>query len=245
MKVAILGAAGRMGQMLVKLAEADPALSVVAQIDVADGYDTTWPEETEAVVDFSFHAAVAPNVEKAAAQGLAYVIGTTGLTPDEQARVDACSAKIPVVQAANYSLGVNLLLALVRQAAAVLGPQYDVEVVEMHHRHKKDAPSGTALMLAHAAAEGRGVKLDDVACYGRKGLVGERPAGEIALHALRGGSVVGDHTVMFAKNMEILEPTHRAISRESLAEGCIQSIKWVAARKDGEVHSMIEVLGLC
>ena len=185
MKVAILGAAGRMGQMLVKLAGADPTLSVVAQIDVADGYDTTWPEETEAVVDFSFHAAVAPNVEKAAAQGLAYVIGTTGLTPDEQARVDACSAKIPVVQAANYSLGVNLLLALVRQAAAVLGPQYDVEVVEMHHRHKKDAPSGTALMLAHAAAEGRGVKLDDVACYGRKGLVGERPAGEIALHALR------------------------------------------------------------
>lgn len=179
MKVAILGAAGRMGQMLVKLAGADPALSVVAQIDVADGYDTTWPEEAEAVVDFSFHAAVAPNVEKAAAQGLAYVIGTTGLTPDEQARVDACSAKIPVVQAANYSLGVNLLLALVRQAAAVLGPQYDVEVVEMHHRHKKDAPSGTALMLAHAAAEGRGVKLDDVACYGRKGLVGERPAGEI------------------------------------------------------------------
>ena len=126
MKVAILGAAGRMGQMLVKLAGADPALSVVAQIDVADGYDTTWPEETEAVVDFSFHAAVAPNVEKAAAQGLAYVIGTTGLTPDEQARVDACAAKIPVVQAANYSLGVNLLLALVRQAAAVLGPQYDV-----------------------------------------------------------------------------------------------------------------------
>ena len=146
MKVAILGAAGRMGQMLVKLAGADPALSVVAQIDVADGYDTTWPEETEAVVDFSFHAAVAPNVEKAAAQGLAYVIGTTGLTPDEQARVDACTAKIPVVQAANYSLGVNLLLALVRQAAAVLGPQYDVEVVEMHHRHKKDAPSGTALL---------------------------------------------------------------------------------------------------
>lgn len=242
MKVAILGAAGRMGQMLVKLVGADPALSVVAQIDVADGYDTTWPEGTEAVVDFSFHAAVAPNVEKAAAQGLAYVIGTTGLTPDEQARVDACSAKIPVVQAANYSLGVNLLLALVRQAAAVLGPQYDVEVVEMHHRHKKDAPSGTALMLAHAAAEGRGVKLDDVACYGRKGLVGERPAGEIALHALRGGSVVGDHTVMFAGDVERVEITHRAQSREAFAAGALRAALWAVGRKPGK-YDMRDVLG--
>lgn len=242
MKVAILGAAGRMGQMLVKLAGTDPALSVVAQIDVADGYDTTWPEETEAVVDFSFHAAVAPNVEKAAAQGLAYVIGTTGLTPDEQARVDACTAKIPVVQAANYSLGVNLLLALVRQAAAVLGPQYDVEVVEMHHRHKKDAPSGTALMLAHAAAEGRGVKLDDVACYGRKGLVGERPAGEIALHALRGGSVVGDHTVMFAGDVERVEITHRAQSREAFAAGALRAALWAVGREPGK-YDMRDVLG--
>ena len=242
MKVAILGAAGRMGQMLVKLVEADPALSVVAQIDVADGYDTTWPEGTEAVVDFSFHAAVAPNVEKAAAQGLAYVIGTTGLTPGEQARVDACAAKIPVVQAANYSLGVNLLLALVRQAAAVLGPQYDVEVVEMHHRHKKDAPSGTALMLANAAAEGRGVKLADVACYGRQGLVGERPAGEIALHALRGGSVVGDHTVMFAGDVERVEITHRAQSREAFAAGALRAALWAVGRRPGK-YDMRDVLG--
>ena len=175
MKVAILGAAGRMGRMLMKLAEADANLEVVAKVDVVDGYDTTWPAGTEAVVDFSFHAAVAPNVEKAAAEGVAYVIGTTGLTAEEQARVDACIGKIPLVQAANYSLGVNLLLALVRQAAAVLGPQYDIEVVEMHHKHKKDAPSGTALMLANAAAEGRAVKLADVACYGRRGLVGRKP----------------------------------------------------------------------
>ena len=192
MKVAIVGAAGRMGQMLVKLAEADPELEISAKVDVAPGFDSTWPVGTEAIIDFTFHAAVPANIEKAAAEGAAYVIGTTGLTPEEQARVDACAAKIPVVQAANYSLGVNLLIDLVRQAAAVLGPQYDVEIVEMHHRHKKDAPSGTALMLAHAAADGRGVKLDDVACYGREGIVGERPEGQIALHALRGGSVVGD-----------------------------------------------------
>jgi len=242
MKVAIIGAAGRMGQMLVKLAAADPALEVVAQIDVAEGFDRAWPAGTEAVVDFSFHAAVPANVEAAAAAGVAYVIGTTGLAPDEQARVDACAAKIPLVQAANYSLGVNLLLALVREAAAALGPQYDVEVVEMHHRHKKDAPSGTALMLANAAAEGRGVKLDDVACYGRQGLVGERPEGEIALHALRGGSVVGDHTVMFAGDVERVEITHRAQGREAFAAGALRAALWAAGRSPGK-YDMRDVLG--
>ena len=242
MKVAILGAAGRMGRMLMKLAEVDANLEVVAKVDVVDGYDTTWPAGTEAVVDFSFHAAVAPNVEKAAAEGVAYVIGTTGLTAEEQARVDACIGKIPLVQAANYSLGVNLLLALVRQAAAVLGPQYDIEVVEMHHKHKKDAPSGTALMLANAAAEGRAVKLDDVACYGRRGLVGERPEGEIALHALRGGSVVGDHTVMFAGDLERVEITHKAQSREAFAAGALRAALWAVGRKPGK-YDMRNVLG--
>ena len=242
MKVAILGAAGRMGRMLVKLAEADANLEIVAKVDVVDGYDTTWPAGTEAVVDFSFHAAVAPNVEKAAAEGVAYVIGTTGLTAEEQARVDACIGKIPLVQAANYSLGVNLLLALVRQAAAVLGPQYDIEVVEMHHKHKKDAPSGTALMLANAAAEGRAVKLDDVACYGRRGLVGERPEGEIALHALRGGSVVGDHTVMFAGDLERVEITHKAQDRAAFAAGALQALKWAKGKPAG-IYTMRHVLG--
>jgi len=242
MKVAILGAAGRMGQMLVKLAEADANLEVVARIDVAPGFDAEWPAETEAVVDFSFHAAVAPNVEKAASAGIAYVIGTTGLTAEEQARVDACTTKIPVVQAANYSLGVNLLLDLVKRAAATLGVQYDIEVVEMHHRHKKDAPSGTALMLANAAAEGRGVKLDEVACYGRQGLVGERPEGEIALHALRGGSVVGDHTVMFAGDVERVEITHKAQGREAFAAGALRAAQWAAGRAPGK-YDMRDVLG--
>ena len=242
MKVAILGAAGRMGQMLVKLAEADAHLEVVAQIDVAPGFDSTWPAGTEAVVDFSFHTAVAPNVEKAAADGIAYVIGTTGLTAEEQARVDACTSRIPLVQAANYSLGVNLLLDLVKRAAAVLGPQYDIEVVEMHHRHKKDAPSGTALMLANAASAGRGVKLDDVACYGRNGLVGERPEGEIALHALRGGSVVGDHTVMFAGDVERVEITHKAQGREAFAAGALRAALWAVGRAPGK-YDMRDVLG--
>ena len=198
MKIAIVGAAGRMGKMLVALADVHPALEVVAKVDVAEGYDKTWPAGTEAVIDFSFHSAVPAFVAKAAEEGLAYVLGTTGLSAEEQQAVDAAAKRIPVVQSGNYSLGVNLLLNLVKTAAKVLGPEYDVEVVEMHHRHKKDAPSGTALMLAKAAAAGRGVDFDAAAVYGRKGIVGERPEGEIAVHALRGGSVVGDHTVMFA-----------------------------------------------
>ncbi len=242
MKVAILGAAGRMGRMLCALAEANPELELVARVDVADGFDTAWPDDTEAVVDFTFHTAVPANVEKAAAAGVAYVIGTTGLSADEQARVDACAQKIPIVQAANYSLGVNLLLALVRKAAAVLGTDYDIEVVEMHHRHKKDAPSGTALMLARAAAAGRQVELDDVACYGRHGIVGERPEGQIALHALRGGSVVGDHTVMFAGDVERVEITHKAQGREAFAAGALRAAQWAAGRAPGR-YDMRDVLG--
>ena len=155
MKIAILGAAGRMGKMLCKLAEGTD-LEVVSKVDIADGYDRAWSSDVEGVIDFSYHTAVPGAVEKAAAAGIPYVIGTTGLTAEEQARVDAAAKKIPVVQSGNYSLGVNLLLELVKKAAGVLGPEYDIEVVEMHHKHKKDAPSGTALMLAKAAREGRG-----------------------------------------------------------------------------------------
>jgi len=146
------------------------------------------------------------------------------------------------VQSGNYSLGVNLLLNLVKTAAKVLGPEYDVEVVEMHHRHKKDAPSGTALMLAKAAAAGRGVDFDAAAVYGRKGIVGERPEGEIAVHALRGGSVVGDHTVMFAGEVERVELTHRAQSREAFAAGALKAAQWAAGRQPG-IYTMRDVLG--
>ena len=242
MKVAILGAAGRMGKMLVSLAEADPDLEVVSRVDVADGYDREWVSGTEAVIDFTFHEAVPSNVEKAAREGVAYVIGTTGLTPEEQARVDACAARIPIVQAANYSLGVNLLLELVSRAASVLGPKYDIEISEMHHRHKKDAPSGTALMLGRAAAEGRGVSLDDVAVYGRHGLVGERPEGEIAFHALRGGSVVGDHSVVFAGDVERVEIVHKAQGREAFAAGALRAALWARGKAPG-MYDMRDVLG--
>ena len=239
MKIAIVGAAGRMGRKLVGLAP-DAGLEVVAQVDVAEGYDRAWPKETEGVIDFSHHAGVPGFVAQAAEQGIPYVIGTTGLSPDEQRSVDAAARKIPVVQSGNYSLGVNLLVELVRRAATVLGPEYDVEVAEMHHRHKKDAPSGTALMLAKAAARGRGRGDDFV--YGRHGDVGERPVGEIAIHALRGGSVVGDHTVMFAGDLERVELAHKAQDRTAFAAGALKALAWAKGRAPG-AYTMRDVLG--
>lgn len=239
MKIAIVGAAGRMGKMLCALAEGTE-LEVVSKVDVADGYDKVWAESVEGVIDFSYHAGVPASVERAAGQGIPYVIGTTGLTAEEQARVDAAAKKIPIVQSGNYSLGVNLLLELVRKAAKTLGPDYDIEVTEMHHRHKRDAPSGTALMLARAAAAGRGAKDDFV--YGRRGDIGERPVGEIAIHALRGGSVVGDHTVMFAGDVERVELTHKAQGREAFAAGALKALPWAAGRRPG-IYTMRHVLG--
>lgn len=241
MKIAIVGAAGRMGKMLVSLAKGTE-LEVVSQVDVANGYDSDWTPDVEGVIDFSYHTAVPAAIKKAAGDGLAYVIGTTGLTPEEQRVVDEAAKKIPVVQSGNYSLGVNLLLELVKKAAKVLGPEYDVEVVEMHHRHKKDAPSGTALMLAKSAAEGRGVSLEEKAVYGRKGDIGERPEGEIAIHALRGGSVVGDHTVMFAGDVERVELTHKAQSREAFAAGALKALAWAKGKAPGK-YTMRDVLG--
>jgi 4-hydroxy-tetrahydrodipicolinate reductase len=243
MKVAILGAAGRMGHMLCDLVDKSEELELVAKCDVREDYPRTWPAGTEAVIDFTFHEAVPANIAKAAEDGVVYVLGTTGLTAEEQAAVDAAAEKIPVVQSGNFSLGINLLLGLVRKASEILGEEYDCEVVEMHHRHKKDAPSGTALMLAKAAAEGRGRKLDEVAVFGREGIVGERPQGEIAVHALRGGSVIGDHSVVFAGDVERIEIAHKAQTREAFAAGALRAALWAAGKKPG-IYNMRDVLGL-
>lgn len=239
MKIAIVGAAGRMGKKLVELADAYD-LEVVSKVDTAAGYEREWSAAVEGAVDFSFHTAVPASIAKAAAAGIPYVIGTTGLTADEQLAVAAAAKLIPVVQSGNYSLGVNLLLELVRKASTVLGPTYDIEITEMHHRHKKDAPSGTALMLAKAAAAGRGVK-ESFVC-GREGQVGERPEGEIAIHALRGGSVVGDHTVMFAGELERVELTHKAEDRAAFAAGALRALKWAQGKAPG-IYTMRNVLG--
>ncbi len=243
MKIAIVGAAGRMGRMLVKLASENPSLEVVAEIDAKEGFAREWPEGTEAVIDFSHHTALPALVEKAAREGVAYVIGTTGVTPEEQQAVDAAAKSVAVVQSGNYSLGVNLLLGLARIAAKTLGEGYDVEITEMHHRHKKDAPSGTALMLAKSVAEARGEDLEYKAVYGRRGETGERPVGEIAIHALRGGSVVGDHTVMFAGEVERIELVHRAQSREAFAAGALKAAEWARGARPG-LYTMRDVLGI-
>jgi len=246
MKIAILGAAGRMGKKLCELA-AGTELEVVSKVDVVEGYDREWTDDVEGVIDFSHHTAVPPAITKAAGQGLAYVIGTTGLTPEEQRVVDAAAKKIPVVQSGNYSLGVNLLMELVRKAATILGPEYDIEITEMHHRHKKDAPSGTALMLANSAKEGRSTLPSTLYplpsfSYGRKGDTGERPVGEIAIHALRGGSVIGDHTVMFAGELERVEITHKAQDRAAFAAGALKALAWAKGR-DAGIYTMRDVLG--
>ncbi|MGN0855718.1 MAG: 4-hydroxy-tetrahydrodipicolinate reductase [Kiritimatiellia bacterium] len=241
MKIAIIGAAGRMGRKLIELAQ-EAGLEVAYKVDVAEGYEKTWGTGCAGVVDFSCHTGLPSAIAKAAEEGIPYVIGTTGITDEEQKTVDAAATRIPVVQSGNYSLGVNLLLELVRKAATILGPQYDVEVTEMHHRHKKDAPSGTALMLAKAAAEGRGVNLAEKAVYGRKGDIGARPVGEIAIHALRGGSVVGDHTVMFAGELERVEITHKAQDRAAFAAGALEALKWAVGKHPG-IYTMRDVLG--
>ena len=241
MKIAIVGAAGRMGKKLCELAPT-MGLEVVSKVDVAEGFDAEWCSCTEGVIDFSHHSCLAANIAKAAAAGIPYVIGTTGILPEEQAAVDAAASTIPVVQSGNYSLGVNILLELVEKSASLLGEDYDIEIAEMHHCHKKDAPSGTALMLAKSAAAGRGVSLDEKAIYGRHGDVGERPRGEIAVHALRGGSVVGDHTVMFASELERIELTHKAQDRAAFAAGALKALVWAKGRASG-IYTMRHVLG--
>jgi 4-hydroxy-tetrahydrodipicolinate reductase len=265
MKIAILGAAGRMGQNLLRCASKLNGCDIVAAVERSDHpaigarvkevtgirsealpetlcFTDEWPEEAETVIDFTFHTTVVANVKHAVANGQAYVLGTTGLSEGERQAVYAAAAQIPVVWAPNMSLGVNLLLELVRRSAAILGPDYDAEIVEMHHRLKKDAPSGTALGLAEALAEGRGVNLKEVACYGREGITGERPRGEIGIHALRGGSVIGDHTVMFVADEERIEITHKANSREAFATGALRAALWLKDRKPG-VYTMRHVLG--
>ena len=241
MKIAIVGAAGRMGRKLCELAEG-AGLEVVSKVDVAEGYAREWAAGVEGVIDFSHHTAVPRGVAKAASEGIPYVIGTTGLDAAEQKAVDEAAGKIPVVQSGNYSLGVNLMLALVEKAAATLGKEYDIEITEMHHRHKKDAPSGTALMLAKSAARGRG-RADgaDDFVYGRRGDIGERPEGEIAIHALRGGSVVGDHTVMFAGELERVEIVHKAQDRAAFAAGALKALVWAKGRAPG-MYTMRDVL---
>ena len=197
----------------------------------------------DVVIEFSSPAATLANLALSAGSGTPHVIGTTGLDAEEEARLRGHAERIPVVWAANMSVGVNLLLDLVTRAAAALDPGFDIEIVEMHHRHKVDAPSGTALALGKAAAAGRGVELAAVAERGRDGMTGARVRGAIGFASLRGGDVVGDHRVVFAGAGERLEFAHLAAERSIYARGALQAARWVVGQGPG-VYGMRDVLGL-
>ena len=265
MKIGIPGAAGRMGQALARQVEATEGCTLVAATEVSDhpalGRDcgalagieplgvavSDDPQAmfraADAVLDFTLPSATAGHAALAAAEGTILVVGTTGIGEVEQAALAAAAAQTAVVQAPNMSLAVNLLMRLTEQVAGLLDADYDIEIVEMHHRHKIDAPSGTALGLGRAAARARGVSFDEVAARGRDGVTGARARGEIGFAALRGGDVVGEHSVIFAADGERLELTCRSANRQTYARGALQAARWAEGRGPG-LYTMANVLGL-
>jgi len=234
------GAKGRMGQA-VAAAASEAGLKISAGIDLGDD-PAGHIDSCDVVIDFSFHQATGPLLELVAARKKAIVIGTTGHSAEEKRKLLALAAKVPCVWAGNFSVGVNLLFALTRRAAAVLGSDYDAEVIEMHHRFKKDAPSGTAARLLEIILEERKLGAEALR-HGRSGITGERTSTEVGIHALRGGDVVGDHTVIFAALGERVELTHKAGDRAIFARGAVRAAQWVATQPPG-VYDMQDVLGL-
>ncbi len=241
-KVIITGSKGRMGQALIACAAHIPGLEIVGQVDQGDALADVIGKG-DVVIDFSFHAATAGVAELCVKHGKALVIGTTGHKDEEKAAIRAHAARIPTVWASNYSTGVNTLFWLTRKAAEILGPDFDLEVLEMHHRLKKDAPSGTATTLLEILGDARKLQLKEALRHGREGIVGERTNSEIGIHAIRGGDVVGDHTVIFAANGERVELTHKASSRDTFANGALRAAQWVVKQKPG-LYDMQDVLGL-
>jgi 4-hydroxy-tetrahydrodipicolinate reductase len=241
-RIILTGARGRMGQALAACAASLPDLDLVGQVDLGDRLETVI-ERGDVVVDFSLHAATLPIARLCVAHRKALVIGTTGHSEADVQALRACGASIPMVWTSNFSTGVNTLFWLTRKAAEILGPVYDLEIVEMHHRMKKDAPSGTAKTLAEILATVRGAQLADVVRHGRAGITGERTAAEIGMHSMRGGDVVGDHTVVFATAGERLELTHKASNRETFARGALRAAAWVVGQPAG-LYTMQDVLGL-
>lgn len=234
------GARGRMGQAI-RDAATRGGHHLIAAVDLGDDFLPHLPP-SDVIIDFSFHSATLPLIQAAAELGKPIVIGTTGHTPAEKEEIRRYAAKIPTVWAGNYSVGVNLLLYLSEKTASILDDSYHPEVIEMHHSHKKDAPSGTAENLVEAILKGRQWEPETV-IHGRSGLTGERPARQIGVHALRGGEVVGDHTVLFAGPAERVELTHKASDRSIFAEGALRAARWVVNQSPG-IYSMRDVLGL-
>jgi len=263
--VVVNGVSGRMGQMLVKLVSDNKAMQLVGALERSShdwiGKDVGTAmggaeigvkvsddplevmAKAQAVIDFTVPAATVAMAELAAQARAVHVIGTTGFSDDDLAKIKAASRHSVVVRAGNMSLGVNLLVQLTKQVAAALDADFDIEIVEAHHRHKVDAPSGTALMLGEAAAEGRGVRLANVKDSGRDGITGERTEGDIGFSAIRGGDIVGEHDVIFAGNGERIVLRHMATDRAIFARGALKAALWGQGRKPGE-YDMLDVLGL-
>ena len=240
--ITIVGSKGRMGQALLGLAPSFPGLSVIGTIDEGDDLGSVI-SKTDVVIDFSVHNNTAPVAALCAAHKTALVIVATGQSPEDKESILKSSSVIPMVWASNFSTGVNTLFWLTRKAAEILGPEFDLEVIEMHHRFKADAPSGTAATLAEILADTRNEQLTEVIRHGRQGILGQRTSNEIGMHSLRGGDVVGDHTVMFSALGERVELTHRASSRDTFAHGALRAAQWVADQSPG-LYDMQDVLGL-
>ena len=239
--IGIIGSAGRMGQALAAVVP-DMGGTLIGGID-AGGDPATLAEDAEVLIDFSAPSALEATLAAVRLARTPIMIGTTGLSPTHHAMIDAAAADIAVLQTGNVSLGVTLLAKLVREAAAALGSEWDIEIVEMHHRHKVDAPSGTALLLGEAAAAGRQTTLAETRVADRAGLTGARSEGTIGFASLRGGSVAGDHQVIFAGTGERIEIGHRAEDRAIFARGAVTAALWLIGKPAGR-YTMGEVLGV-
>jgi 4-hydroxy-tetrahydrodipicolinate reductase len=265
LRVVVAGAGGRMGRTLIHAVAATKGVTLAGAVDAPDsavigrdagelaglgrngiavaGDVASLLQAADALIEFTIPAATLVFAELAAKAGLVHVIGTTGHSAEEEAVIAKAANRATIVKSGNMSLGVNLLAALVKRVAKTLNDDYDVEIVEMHHNKKIDAPSGTALMLGRAAAEGRGVDLAQRSVRGRDGMTGARCAGDIGFASLRGGTVVGEHSVIFAGPAERVELTHRAEDRMIFARGALHAALWARGKKPG-LYSMADVLGL-
>ncbi len=263
--VVVAGAAGRMGKRLIALIRDSKDLQVAGAVERAGHPDLgrdagevaglgpigvrlgddvgTALKAADVLLDFTAAGAAMHDLEAASRAGVAAVVGTTGLSDADLARAKTLCGAIPCVQSPNMSVGVNALYGIVAEIARTLGDGYDIEITEAHHHFKKDAPSGTAVRIAQVLAGALGRNLKEVAAYGRQGMVGERPAKEIAIHAIRAGDIVGEHTVLFGGMGERIEITHRAHSRDNFAWGALRAAAWVVGKPPG-LYDMLDVLGL-
>ncbi|UCD51165.1 MAG: 4-hydroxy-tetrahydrodipicolinate reductase, partial [Phycisphaerales bacterium] len=261
-KLTVIGAAGRMGRRVIALAAESGPLEIVGAIDAKNHPETgtdagllagiaalgvplgdSWPAAADVAIDFSLPEGADRTLQNCAERGIALVMGTTGLAPEQQAAIQAAAQRIPIIYGTNMSVGMNVLFSLVGKVAAMLGPDYDIEIVEQHHRFKKDAPSGTALTLAERICAATERDFPDCLTYGRSGKDAQRTTGDIGMHAVRAGDITGVHSVIYGTQGETISLNHTAHSRDMFVRGALQAAQWLIG-KDSGLYSMADVLGL-